>query len=870
MSTTQNHWYQKPSTEALEAQKSGFQTGLHPEEVARRRQVFGPNELPEAVRRSGWKIWFSQFADFMVLVLLGAAVIAGLLGEPEDIIAILAIVLLNAVLGFVQEWRAQRAIEGLKTLATPQARVKRLGKVIEIPAYELVPGDLVLIEAGNLIPADLRLIEAIQLKVDESALTGESQSVDKWIEPILIDHLPIADQKNMAFKGTWVTTGRAMGLVIGTGRDTELGRIAQLLSQEVEVKTPLQNRITRFARNLAWVVFILCLVIFGIGAFRGEDLSFMFFTAVSLAVAAIPEALPAVVTVALALGARRMSQRNALIRKLPAVESLGSVTYICTDKTGTLTENKMRTEGFHVSGQFSENIPPSESRSETWLRLLQMMAQNNDAFILDQGGIQGDPTEKALLEAAIQSGLDKSTLDRRLPRVAEIPFSSERAMMTTVHQAGERRWVFTKGAPEKILPLCRDVDRDREQSAVTEMAKKGMRVLAFAQKMISDDLQLNELETIEQDLSFIGLVGLIDPPRVEAKKAIENCRSSGIRVVMITGDHPSTAEAIARRLGIFEDGHDEILSGRELAMLSDQDLAQKMRKVSVFARVAPDQKIRIVQALQSLGEIVAMTGDGVNDAPALRAADVGVSMGKGGTEVAREASHLVLLDDHFATIVAAVREGRRIYDNIRKFIRFALAGNSGEILTLFIAPFLDLPVPLLPIQILWVNLVTDGLPGLALAVEPAEKKLMNRPPRAPKESIFAHGLWQHTVWVGLLTAAVTLSIQAWAYFHGNAHWQSMTFTVLTFVQMGHVLAIRSERESLFTRGIFSNLPLLGAVTITFILQLCTLYVPALNSVFKTEPLTLGELGGCILVSCSVFVGVELEKWLKRRRDRLNQ
>lgn len=741
------NWYQKSSDEALKEHHSFLQTGLKPEEVKRRFEEYGPNLLPPAKGKSTWKIFFSQFADFMVFVLIGAAVIAGFLGEPEDIVAILAIVILNGILGFFQEFRAERAIETLRALATLSARVRRRGKTMNLPAYEIVPGDIVLIEAGNFVPADLRLIETVQLKMDESALTGESVSVDKCSEPILSDNLPIADQKNMAFKGTLVTAGRAVGLVIGTGTQTELGRIAELLHEEVDVKTPLQNRIAQFAKKIAWVVFALCLVIFIVGAFRGENLKFMFFTAVSLAVAAIPEALPAVVTVALALGARRMSQKNALIRKLPAVEALGSVTTICTDKTGTLTLNEMRVEEYYVDGQSYLDALSFTAQRQTSVELfLKILAQNNDATLNDQGCVQGDPTEVALLEAVLQTGVDLARWQREAPRVAEIPFSSERAMMTTIHQADQHYFVFVKGGPEKVLPLCRSQNLEKELSVVARMAAKGQRVLALAYQEIPKDRPLKDLHKLERELHFIGLVGLIDPPRPDALKSIQVCQSAGIRVVMITGDHPSTAEAIARRLGILGKDRQRVMTGRELSLLSDQQLADQIRGVFVFARVAPDQKIRIVKALQDVGEIVSMTGDGINDAPALRCAEVGVAMGRTGTDVAREAAHMVLLDDRFSSILDAVREGRRIYDNIRKFIRFALAGNSGEILTLFLAPFLNLPVPLLPIQILWVNLVTDGLPGLALAMESEEKNLMNRPPRAPHESLFAHGLLQYSPW----------------------------------------------------------------------------------------------------------------------------
>lgn len=859
-------WYRKTKDEILSEHATTLREGLTREEVLRRREAFGTNVIQEATRKSPWRILLAQFSDFLVLVLIGAAVVAGFLGEPQDVIAIVAIVLLNAVLGFVQEYRAERAMEALKALAAPHARIRRHGQILQVPAFELVPGDVVLIEAGNVVPADLRLVEAAQLRIDESTLTGESVPVEKQSEAIEAEHLPVADQKNMAFKGSLVTSGRATGIVVDTGMRTELGRIATLLREEIEVKTPLQNRLARFAKNLALIVVFICIVLFAIGLSRGEEPVQMFLTALSLAVAAIPEALPAVVTVALAIGAKSMSSRAALVRKLPAVEALGSVTTICTDKTGTLTLNRMRVHAFHVAGSFSESLPVAESgaRAEPWTSLLRGLALNNDAFVGDKREIQGDPTEIALLEAAQDAGHDKARLELETPRIAEIPFSSERGMMSTVHQEGGSRVVFVKGAPERVLPLCVGIEAETEARAAREMAEKGLRVLAFAYRRMEGNSDVVDLAGLERELVFLGLVGLMDPPRPEAGEAIRLCKTAGIHVVMITGDHPSTAASIARQLGILETGRMRVMTGRELSELSDDEFQRQAKEVSVYARVAPEQKIRIVKALQSAGEIAAMTGDGVNDAPALRRADVGVSMGKGGTDVAREASHMILLDDNFATIVEAVREGRRIYDNIRKFVRFALSGNSGEIWTLFLAPFLGLPLPLLPIHILWVNLVTDGLPGLALAVEPEERRVMSRPPRRPQESIFAHGLWQHTVWVGLLTAGATLGTLAWAYHTGHAHWQSMAFTVLTLIQMGHVLAIRSEFDSLFTQGLRSNLPLLGAVVLTFFLQMATLYVPAFNAVFKTQPLSGEELAACLVVSSVVFIAVEIEKWVRRR------
>jgi Ca2+-transporting ATPase len=859
----QANWYRKAESEVLAAHDSTLESGISPSEAERRRKIYGENTIREGKRRSPFRILLSQFTDFLILVLIAAAVIAGFLGEPQDTIAIIAIIVLNAALGFSQEYRAEKAMEALKALASPHARVRRSGGIHTVAAYELVPGDIVLLEAGNLIPADVRILQAFQFKVDESALTGESLSVDKMTPALDRDDLAVADQKNMAFKGTLVTAGRATGLVVSTGMATELGRIAQLLREEVEVKTPLQNRLGRFARGMAFFVVLLCAVIFAIGIFRGQEPVLTFLTALSLAVAGIPEALPAVVTVALALGARTMSRRQALIRKLPAVEALGSVTWVCSDKTGTLTENRMRAQSFWLDGQFH-----SQPRAD-WNVMNRILALSNDVNRSPSGDLQGDPTEIALVEAAWEVGYEKEKLEKEFPRVAEVPFSSERGRMSTVHSDLDgTAWVFVKGAPEKVLPLCQTAPE--VDGAIEQMARRGFRILAMAYRKVSGPATRLAIDEIEKDLSFAGLIGLMDPPRAGVREAIAACQSAGIQVSMITGDHPFTAAAIGTELGILNSRQTETITGVELEKISDEELKSRAPRTAIYARVAPEQKIRIVKALQEEGQVVAMTGDGVNDAPALKRADVGVSMGKGGTDVAREASHVILLDDNFTTIVTAILEGRRIYDNIRKFVRFALSGNSGEIWTLFAAPFLGLPTPLLPIHILWVNLVTDGLPGLALAVEPEEPAIMKRRPRAPNESIFAHGLWQHSVWVGLLTAALTLGTMAWAYWTEHAHWQSMAFTVLTFTQMGHVMAIRSERESLWRLGLRSNLPLLGAVFLTFVLQLCTLYVPWLNPIFKTEPLFWDELLICTGVSSVVFFAVEVEKWIGRRNQETSQ
>ena len=913
------HWHSLDTVAIARALRVDPAQGLSDAEAEARLLAHGRNALPAPAGRGIAGIIVAQFADFMIMVLIAAAIISGLVGDAQDTIAIIVILILNAAIGSAQEYRAEKAMAALRQMAAPSARVRRDGEVLTLPAEELVPGDVVLLEAGNIVPADLRLCVAARLRVAEAALTGESHAVDKTTAPLQAEQASLGDRHNMAYKGTLVAYGRGEGVVVATGLATELGKIAALLAGEEESKTPLQKRLARFGGRIAWAVLAISAIVFAAGILRGEAPLLMLLTAVSLAVAAIPEALPAVVAISLALGAYRMSVQHALIRRLPAVETLGSVTYICTDKTGTLTQNRMSAEAFRVGDASS----PSQPLTDDWRIFFQALALCNDATLGSGKAagasikIAGEPTEVALLEASLQHGfsLDElRALQSSHPRIAELPFDAEKKRMLTVHRAvgrdDEDFLVLVKGAPEMVLPLTvgRDVGRDLSrhvgevginpdlqspsvgrasarhagdvglkpdlrpdlQAQAEAMAADGLRVLAIAYRRVKK--LPDNLETLDQNLIFVGLVGLLDPPRREAHRAVQECRAAGITVVMITGDHPATAKAIARRLEILDsrnddprsDNPEQVMTGAELDTLAESALQARITDVRVFARVNPEQKIRIVKALQARGEYVAMTGDGVNDAPALRRADIGIAMGRGGTDVAREAAHLVLLDDNFASIVHAVREGRRIFDNIRKFVKYAMTGNSGEIWVIFLAPFLGLPMPLLPIHILWINLVTDGLPGLALAAEPAEKNLMQRPPRPPQESLFAGGMWQHIVWVGLLMGAVCLLLQAWAIQDGDAHWQSMVFTVLTLSQLGHALAIRSERDSLFTIGPRSNPYLAWTVGLTFLLQMATLYVPALNPIFRTEALTLIELGVCLLASTVVFFGVEAEKWLIRR------
>jgi Ca2+-transporting ATPase len=855
--TKMQHWHSLTTAQLEKQLETSIERGLKRAVATERLHHYGANQLQEAKRRPLWRMFADQFRDFMIMVLLAAALISGVIGEAVDTIAILVIVMLNAIIGAVQAFRAERAMAALKAMAAPMARVIREGNLLEIVANELVPGDLVVLEAGDVVSADMRLIVVADLEVNESLLTGESQGVSKFPEVISESEVAVADAHNMAFKGSQINRGRAHAIVVATGMQTELGKIASLLQKTLETRTPLQQRLAQFGKRLAMAILAICAVIFVVGLLRGEPALMMFLTAVSLAVAAIPEALPAVISVSLALGAWRMIKHHALVRNLPAVETLGSVTYICADKTGTLTQNRMTAERYFIAGQIHDAIPETEHR------LLQALALSNDVEALESG-LRGDPTEVALYLAAEKQGYVKKSLEQTLPRIAEFAFDAQRKRMSTLHQHHDAVLMFCKGAPEQVLPLCRSLNQQMLLQQAETLAAEGYRVLALTSKELDAVPVVMEASAIETELTFLGLVALIDPPRQEVPRAVQDCLSAGITPVMITGDHPATALAIAKRLGIV-DSDGQVMTGAELSKLDTNELRRRVKDIRVYARVTPEQKINIVQALQELGEFCAMTGDGVNDAPALKKADIGIAMGEKGTDVAREASDMVLLDDNFATITAAVREGRRIFDNIRKFIKYTMTSNSGEIWVLFLAPFLGLPIPLLPIHILWINLVTDGLPGLALAAEPEERGIMQQPPRPPDESVFAGGMWQHMVWIGLLIAALSLGAQAWAYSGDSAHWQTMVFTVLIFCQLAHVMVIRSESESIFKLGLLSNKAVLGAVALTVFLQLCVIYLPALNEIFKTEPLLLSELLICFSLPGVVIVVVEIEKLMRRKR-----
>jgi len=849
------NWHCLTSKEIFNLTGSSM-NGLTREKAALNLAEFGLNELQEKKKKPAWLLFLAQFSDFMILVLLAAAIIAGIAGDITDTIIILIIVVLNAIVGFVQEYKAEKAMEALKKIAAFQAQVIRNGETFTISAAELVPGDLVLLEAGNVVPADIRLIETHSLRIDEAALTGESVPAEKTDKVLTEEDLPIGDRLNLAFKSTLITNGRAKGVVIATGMLTEIGLIAKMLQQSESV-TPLQKRMSDFGKKLSYIILLICILLFVVGLLRGEKPLNMLLISISLAVAAIPEALPALITIALARGASRLVRKNALVRKLPAVETLGSVTYICSDKTGTLTQNKMKVVEAEVAPgglKLLDNIP----------LLYCSIALNNDVKPTGENGLLGDPTEIALVNYFNEKYSSETLLklQEQLPRVAELPFDSDRKCMTTVHRYGQQFLVVSKGAIESITESLSDqVNTSGIHKKANGWANNGIRVIGFGYKIVEELPEPFSYESVEKDLLFAGLAGMIDPPREEVKQAIEECKTAGIHPVMITGDHPATAAAIARQIGILTD-KDLLITGKELQQLDFDVFESKVEKIRVYARVSPEQKLKIVKALQAKNHFVSMTGDGVNDAPSLKSANIGVAMGITGTDVSKEAADMILLDDNFTTIVKAVKEGRRIYDNIRKFVKYIMTCNGAEIWTLFMAPLLGLPIPLLPIHILWINLVTDGLPGLALAGEKAERDIMKRPPRKTNESLFAEGIGYHILWVGLLMAGVTLGTQAWALQNGDTHWQTMVFTVLSLSQLGHVLAIRSDRVFLYKQGLFSNLPMLGAILLTFLLQLAVIYLPFANSVLKTQPLTFNELVICLAVSAIVFHAVELEKWIK--------
>jgi Ca2+-transporting ATPase len=865
--------------------------GLSENEARARLKVHGFNILEQKKRVSPWKQFLLQFRDFMVLVLLGATVFSAVLGEYSDALTILAIVILNALLGFFQEQKAERSLQALRELAAPTARVLRNGTACTLAAAELVPGDIVLLEAGDRIPADIRLCQVSQLSVNEAPLTGESVPVLKQAEPLPETGCALGDQVNMAFMGTHVTGGNAGGVVIGTGMQTEMGRVAHLLEEAGSETTPLQKRLAQLGRWLVAVCAAVCAVVVFIGIARGFPAYKMLLAGVSLAVAAIPEGLPAVVTVALASGVQRMAKKKAIVRRLPAVEALGCATVICTDKTGTLTQNKMNVreiwagntrylvegEGYSPHGKFiacGKTIRPAQGSDLA--EALQVAALCNNAHLrrgeialrpLWRGGkdewrIDGDPTEGALLVAAARAGIWRGDVERRLRRIAEIPFDGSRRRMAVVYAGEQGKTVYVKGAPEVIIDRCakileggevRKLDegtRSRLLAETERMAALALRGLAVAYR----PLKAREADGFpgvdpESELIFAGIFGILDPPRPEVLPAIEKCQSAGIKTVMITGDHRTTAVAVARMLRILP-SEGGVLTGQELDRLSDKELSRVAEKIHVYARVNPAHKLRIVRALKRRGHVVAMTGDGVNDAPAVKEADIGIAMGRSGTDVTREAASLVLADDNFATIVSAVEEGRGVYDNIRKFIRFLLACNTGEVLTMFFAMLAGLPLPLRPIQILWINLVTDGLPAIALGVERGGVGAMRRRPRPPQEGIFARGLWQDVLGRGTLISLCSVAVFAWALQRGMelAEAQTMVFATLIVLQLLYVFDCRSEPGSSRESGFYANPSLTAAVLISFGLLLAVLYHPGLAVVFGTTRLGVGDWAVILAVS----------------------
>ena len=914
-------WYQETAAAVVEVLESDVQTGLSAAEAQARLAKFGTNELVEKAGRSRRDIILEQMSGVLTLLLLAAALISAVLGDWVEAVVILIIVVLNAILGYTQEYQAEQSMAALKRMSVPKVRVRRSGAVQEVLATELVPGDVVILETGNIVPADGRVLQSINMRVDEAALTGESEPVDKDDKLVFETDRPLGDRRNMVYSGTIVNYGRGEFMVTETGMETELGNIATLIQNVEEEKTPLQQRLDRLGKVLAYAALGLVAVVVVLGLLRGEaDIEELLLTAVSLAVAAVPEALTAVVTISLSLGAQRMLKRQALIRELPAVETLGSVTVICSDKTGTLTLNRMTVTAVDIANHaFNfvqtpdetslvlepvENTDVTPGTMPTIDLLLIAGALCNDASLVepetgDGYRVVGDPTEGALVLAAAQIGLDKNALDSAFPRVAEAPFDSVRKRMTTLHSVPknesdmpasllpvwQRRTVanpppylaFTKGAIDGLLDIAAnvwvdgelqpfdDAWRTRLLTAHDQMAAKGMRVLGVGVRGWDRQPVETTDAALESELTLVGLFGMIDPPRPEVTDAVADCRTAGIRAVMITGDHPLTARHIAQQIGITD--NDRFLTGQELDHLSDTELLQATRDVSVFARVSPEHKLQLIDAFKRQDQIVAMTGDGVNDAPALKKADIGVAMGITGTDVAKGAASMVLLDDNFATIVAAVEEGRVIYDNIRRFIKYLLTCNTSEIAVMLVAPLLGMPLPLVPLQILWMNLVTDGLPALALGVEPAEKNVMRRPPYSATESVFGRGIVQFILGIGVLMSIIAIVSSYGLWSVGDPKWQTVLFTTLVFSQLAIAIAARSEVNSVFRIGFFANRYMIMAVVGTVILQLVVIYLPLAQRVFSTVALSPVELALPFALALLVFALAEIWKWVVRLRQR---
>ncbi|KOY67696.1 MULTISPECIES: calcium-transporting P-type ATPase, PMR1-type [Clostridium] len=871
-------WFNKTSQEILEKLAVDPSKGLSSEEVGKRKEKYDLNKLNSKKQKSLLKMFFEQLNDILIYILLAAAIISGVLGEISDALIIGIVVIINTVIGVVQESKAEKALEALKQLSTPKALVKRNGENVEIPSEDVVPGDVIVLDAGRYVPCDLRLIETANLKIEESALTGESVPVEKHAEEKLEDpKTSLGDQKNMAFMSTLATYGRGTGIAVGTGMNTEIGKIAKMLEGEDKELTPLQKKLAELGKILGFAALGICALMFVVGLLQKRDILEMFLTAISLAVAAIPEGLPAIVTIVLAMGVQRMIKENAIIRKLPAVETLGAVNIICSDKTGTLTQNKMTVIKFYTNNEI-QDIDKLNIEDNIHKILLENLVLCNDATF-SKDSSTGDPTEIALLEAGAKYNIVKNNIENEHKRIDEIPFDSDRKLMTTVNNFDDKNYVMTKGAIDNLLkistnayingevvPLTDEI-KQNIMNASNEMSKNALRVLGAAYKTL-EDTNYNK-ENLEMDLTFIGLVGMIDPPRESVKDSIFECKNSGIKTIMITGDHKVTAFAIAKELGIAED-ESQAIFGYELDDMSDSELSSKIENLRVFARVSPEHKVKIVKALKSKGNIVSMTGDGVNDAPSLKAADIGVAMGITGTDVAKGASDMVLTDDNFSTIVSAIKEGRNIYNNIKKSIIFLLSCNLGEIIALFIGILLGWPAPLRPIHLLWVNLITDSLPALSLGIDPGDPDIMDEKPRNPKESLFAGGAGISLILNGLLIGVLTLiafEVGRIRYSDSLMHAQTMAFVVLSVSQLFHSFNMRHPKKSIFQLGLFTNKYLFASVIFGIFLQDMVITIPFLASIFKVFDLTMQDWIFVCALSIIPLVINEIVKFFKRLKDK---